>query len=150
MASLVTDILTNIKSVMATTLGGTYQEIPYVYDLSKNNDRTAELGYSARVLDGTPASGVNRVYTMDHRFELILTHSIVRGGSQDTNITTAITTMHNKADEIFKAMIHTKISLSSTVLDISVPTFSEPEIFERQKIVALRFQVTVKYRSALT
>jgi hypothetical protein len=145
--SIATDVLTNITSTVATTLGSDYQLLQYVYDVSKNNERTAKQGYGVRPLSASSADGVNRVYTMAHGYEVILTDSLV-SGRNDAGLTTSIKTMLDKADEIFKALVSTKVGVSS-VLNIFEPAISEPEIFEDKKIVVLRLQFVVLYRSAL-
>ena len=148
MSALVSNILTQTKSVISTELGATYQELPFIYDVSKNNLRRAEKAYGVRPLSALPTEGVTKVYTLDHDFEVILSDTFARGDS-DSQRETALNTMYDKADEIFKALIATKINLAATVLHVFGPTLSEPEFFDDNKMVILRMQYTVKYRSTL-
>jgi hypothetical protein len=148
MAAIVSDIVTAIKASCATTLGASYQELPFVYSVTENNERTARLAYGVRPLGGESASGVNRVYTMDHRFEILLADTVARC-QNDTQKSSAILTLFNKADEIFKVLVNTKISLPSTVLNVTGPSFGEPELYADNKFVVLRMQVSVLYRSSL-
>ena len=37
MSTIITDLVGGIKTTMGTTLGGSFSEIPYVIDISKNN-----------------------------------------------------------------------------------------------------------------
>jgi hypothetical protein len=147
--SVASDIITQLKSICASTLGGTYQELRHVFNLINNDIRSGRLAYGVRSLAGNSAEGVNRVYTMDHGFEIILTDTIARADS-DAQRQTAIATMYDKADAIFKAIVQTKVNLPTTVLNVFNPTLLEPEFFDDEKMVALRMQVTIKYRSSLT
>lgn len=147
MSAIVGDILTNVRAQAASILTG-WQRLPYVFDVSKNNSTRAKLAYGVRALDASPADGVNRCYTLDHRFELILTDTIARG-NDDSLIETSIGTLFDKSDEMFKALVHTKISLPLVVLNISSPSLLPPELYEKEKIVAVRMQFNVSYRSAL-
>jgi len=148
MSAIVANIVTESKTLIATLLGAGYQELQYIYDVSKNNVRVAKLGYGVRPLGASSAETVNRSYTMDQGFEFVLTDTIARG-ADDSGITTSIWTMLDKADEIFKALIQTKINLPLVVLNIFDPSLSEPEILDEKGFVVVRMQVLVKYRSAL-
>lgn len=149
MSAIVQNIITQAESLASTTLGATYQRLPFVYDVTKNDVRHATLAYAVRPLSAIPAETVTKVYTLDHEFELILTDTIARAVSDDER-RSALNTMYNKADEIFKALVNTKINLASTVLLVTSPSMSEPEFLYDHKFVVLRMQFTVKYRSALT
>lgn len=151
MSDHVSNIVTNTKELIATTLGATYQELAHVYEVTKNNIRNAKLAYGVRSLSADPVSTVTQTYTLDHLFEIILTDTAPRSGTSDAQLQASFMTMFNKADEIFKAMVNTKISLPLSVLNIFDPRILEPEIIDGEtKMAVLRMQVTVKYRSALT
>ena len=145
--AIVSDIITQAESLASTTFGATYQRIPYVYDVSKNDLRGSKLGYGVRPLAAITADGVTGVYTMDQDFELVLTDTIARPMDDDER-RTALNTMYNQADTYFKALVNTKINLASTVLNVFSPSMSEPEFVD--KFVFLRMQFKVKYRSSLT
>lgn len=148
MATFVSQILTQIKAIIAAELGNTYTELPRIYDLSKSDLRRARLGYGVRPLDATPAETVVRAYTLDHGFEIILTDTIARDDS-DAQRETVLNTMYDKADEIFKDLVNQKINLATFVMNVSQPSLSEPEFIDENKLVILRMQFIVKYRSAL-
>lgn len=148
MSTIVQDILTQTKALAATTFGATYQELRYVYDVAKNDIRSGRLAYGVRPLSAATSAGVTRVYTMDHVFELVMTDTAARTDS-DENAEDALNVMYSKADDLFKAMVNTKISLASTVLNVFNPSISEPEFIDDQKLIVLRMQFTVMYRSAL-
>lgn len=148
MSTYVSQIITQTLSVISTELGSTYQQLRYVYDVEKNGLRGAYLAYGVRPLDASSAETICQNYTFDHGFEVILTNTIARTDS-DSQATTALGTMYNKADEIFKALVNTKINLASFVLNVFDPSMSEPEFLDDQKYVVLRMQYKVKYRSQL-
>lgn len=149
MANIVEQIITGVKAVAVAQLGSTYREIPFVYEVEKNNVRTAHLGYGLRPLAADFTTSVNRSYALDHRFELILTNSVARTDSNAQHLT-ALNTMYDQADEIFKDLVQTKVGLPTLVLNVFDPSLSEPELLDENKIVILRMQFTVKYRSSLT
>jgi len=149
MSARVSTILTNGKAVIAALLP-TWHELKYVYDVSKNSTRDARLGYAFIPLDGvTPDSQVNGSYTMDHRFEVIITDIIVRGKS-DSEIQTSISSLMDTADNIFKDLVNTKVGAPTIVLNVFSPSISAPEILEAKDLLVIRLQVTIKYRSLLT
>jgi hypothetical protein len=149
MATIVQDIIDNSKSLALTILGPTYKELRFVYSVDKNDIRSAEKAYSVRPLDASEADSTVRVYTVDHRFELVLTDTIGRS-DDDSQRTDALNTMYDMVDEIFKEFINKKLNLAATVLNVFGPNISEPEFVLDNKLVILRMQYTVKYRSALT
>ena len=148
MATIVENIVDNSKSTAATVLGAGYKELRFVYAVEKNDIRSAEKAYSVRPLSAIPAESTVKAYTVDHQFELVLTDTIGRS-DDDTQRTDALMVMYDKIDEIFKAFINTKLSLPATVLWVSSPSISEPEFVLDNKLVILRMQYTVKYRSLL-
>lgn len=148
MATIVGDIIDSMKSIIATELGATYQELKYVYNVEKNNLRSMEKAYGVRPVDAATAESVTKAFTLDHSFEIILTDSVARTDT-DVQRTDAIKVMYDKGDEIFKDFINTKIALPLVVLDVRAPSISEPEFVDDNKMVILRFQTVVKYRSNL-
>lgn len=149
MSAHVTNILTALNLQAATTLGVTYKQLAYVYDVTMNNTRAGYQAFGWRPLDALPSDTVTRMYCLDHRFELILCNSMGRR-SDDGEITDSLGTMYDKTDELFKALVHTKLSLPAIILDVRAPSLSAPEVYERKNLVVLRMQVSIKYRSALT
>lgn len=150
MADIVGTIIANAKSTIATTLGGTYRELKYVYDPSRNDINSAKLAYG--VVPGAASTGEGqalRAYTLDQAFQVVLTDIIARDDEGDGQRTTALLTMYNKADEIFKALVNTKMGTPTYVLAVSNPALSEPEFLSNNKIIVLRLFLNVKYRSAL-
>jgi hypothetical protein len=147
-ASIVADIRAAILAQMAITLGATYRVTPYVFEADRNDLRQGKLGYNCRALGASPSEGVNRYFTMDQGFELLFTDSFANDATDDDK-QTSIDTMFNKADEVMKAMVNTKVGVG-TVLFVSEPTYLDPEILLNAKLVALKVQFVVKYRTAMS
>jgi hypothetical protein len=148
MAAIVQNITTSGKDLIATLLGSTYKELRFVFAVEKNDIRSAEKAYGFRPLEASTAETTVKTYTLDHRFEVVLTDTIGRS-DDDVQRTDAINQMYNNSDEIFKEFINTKLGLPLTVLNISEQSISEPEFVLDNKLVILRMQMTVKYRSSL-
>lgn len=148
MATIVQDIVTNVNSIAATVLGASYHQLRFIFSVEKNDIRAGEKAYGCRPLAAIPAESVTRHYTLDHDFELILTDTIGRS-DDDTQRSDALNTMYDKADEIFKELVNTKVGLPLVVLLLTSPSLAEPEILNDQKLVVLRMNFTVRYRSAL-
>lgn len=149
MATTVADILTESRSIASTTLGATWQRLQFIFDVTKLNERTGKQAFGIRPLGAVPNETVTKSFTQDHDFELILSDTFARGQS-DIQREEVLDVMYDRQDEIMQQMVLTKINLSSTVMNVSQPTISEPEFFDDNKLVVLRTQYTVKYRSLLT
>lgn len=149
MASIVSDVLSGIKTVAATQLGGSWQLLRNWFEVEKNDIRSAALAYNARPLSAIPVDGVMKYYTVDQTFEIILTDVVTRGHG-DSERETTLLELYNQADDIFKALHNTKVNGTAGVLLVSQPSLSEPEYLEDKKIVVLRMQFVVKYRGATT
>lgn len=149
MANIVEQIIDESKSIATTTFGVTYQELRFFYDVEKNSVRGMRLAFAIRPLSASPAESVVGVYTVQHSFELILTDSVARA-DDDSQRETALDTMYSQADEFFKAIINSKINLPTIVLIVESPSFSEPEFVDDNKLVILRMQYDVRWRSSTT
>jgi hypothetical protein len=149
MSATTSSIYTAILGVVATNAGASYQELPYVINVEKNDLRRIKNGYGVRYLEANASEGVTRHYTLDQRFEIILTTSNPRK-NDDSDLLTATATLYDLIDDIFKDLVATKVGLPSLVLLVYEPSISEPEYLNDNDFIVLRHQVTVKYRSSTT
>lgn len=117
--------------------------------ISRNaaRDASESKGYGFRPLEADAGEGVMKAYTLDHRFELVLAKRLAKG--DDDEVETDLGTLYDKADEIFKDIVYDKIGLPALVINIFAPSIGQPEVFAKQKLVAIRMQFTIKYRSNL-
>lgn len=148
MSAIVTDILTGILAICATACSTGYQEIHFVREPQKNGERGGKLGYGARTLEADTAESITGTYNLDHKFEIVLTDTYGREDS-DYKTRSALNTMYDKADEIFKRIVTTKAGAPTYVLIVNEQSISEPEYFETDNIIALRMRVNIRYRNAL-
>lgn len=148
MSAIVNDIITELKSICSTVLGAEYQLVPFIFDVSKNDSRRSEKAFGVRSLSGTPSESVTKYYTVDQGFEIVLVDTIART-ADDSQREDVIGVMYDKADEIFKEIVNTKINLAVNVLVVNGPELSEPEFYDENKLVVLRVGITAKYRNIL-
>lgn len=149
MSSTVSSVMTALLSTIATAVGTGWQELVHVQDLSKLNERTAKKGYGMRPMDATAVETPIRSYTLDHAFEIVLTDTLARV-ENDEEYRAVLATLYDKADEVFKRIILTKLGLPSLVVNVTGPSISQPEIGPKKIFIALRMRVLVKHRSAIT
>lgn len=147
MANHVERIKDELNTIAAASYAGA-SKIRYLYDLSKNDSRTPAKGYGVKVLSGVPTDTLTKSFTIDQDFELILADTIART-HDDEQREEVIDRLFDRADDIAVTATNTKVNLSSIVIDVSAPSYGEPEFFDENKIVALRTQFTVKYRRNL-
>ena len=146
---IVADIRAAILAQMSTTLGADYQVLPFVFTEDRNDARRGKLAYNCRPLGASPSEGqVNRSFTEDQGFEMILSDTFAVDVT-DVQKLASIDVMFDKADEIMKAIVSTKLGLSAVVLFVSSPSYSEPELLRGAKMVLLRIQFIVKYRTQI-
>lgn len=150
MSAIANQLVVNTKAICSTACGAGYQELAHVYEPRRNNARQAKKAYGVRIGNAEPASSVTTVYTVDHIFEIILMDTVARVVDKDTELQDAITTILDKADEIFRRLVQTKVNLQQYVLGVFDQRISAPEIIEGEtKMVQVILQVSMKYRNAL-
>lgn len=147
MSTVVGDIHSAIKTLAASVLGASYQELKHIYAPEKNDLRNIKSAYGVIHGAASYADGVTRVYTMDQEFTLVLVKRAIRRDSDD-DLQTVINELYNKADDFLVQSFLTKLSLSSTVLIVDQPAISEPEILDNE-CVLIRVSFNVKYRKAI-
>jgi len=149
MANIVSQIVSAAKSQISTTLGATYSELDFEVDLDRNNFRTNDkrYGFLPREADTTETT-INRFYTLDHRFEIILTQRAdIR--QDDSDLRTVREDLYDQMDEIFQVMHLQKLGLTNVIMLIDGPTVEEPEYLEDNRLVVLRGSVIIKYRQSI-
>jgi len=145
--TVVGDIHAAIKAQCASSFVSGV-ELKRVYEPEQNDFRHPNIGYGVRHLSGAPASGVTRVYTIDHSFEVMLAKRFISRDSDDDKQAT-FNQLYESAHLLFVDMINTKLGLPSSILNIEQLSLSEPEILSNE-VALLRAQFVVKYRQALT
>ncbi len=150
MGTVVKDIFDGVESTVQTALSFTAaNKLRHVFDLSMNEFRTIKDSYGLVRQTGSEVSGVTRVYTMDHDYQLILTARVIKR-MDDDDVQEAIDLLYNRADEVYKALINTKAGVPSKVLAVFGQSWGEPELLDENSLVLLRVGFTIKFRQALT
>lgn len=147
MATTVASIITQMKWITATQLGGTWKELQHVNDLTKNDMKTGMRGYGVLTGEGVRASGTLGSYAMDQEFTLILMDHTGKG--DDAAVEAKSSDLFDKHDEIMKRFIRTKLNLSPTVLLVDFAGVGKPELINGTEFVAIRQQVLVKHRQLI-
>ena len=147
MANIVEQICTQIKVIASAQLGASYTEMRRVFEPDQNDFRTATKSYGVRPLGASSSEGVLRVYTLDHRFEILLMRSVVERNDDSLRLA-AIYELYDKASEIFKNLEATKINLASIVLVVNDPAMDEVERLTNNTVL-LRQSFNVKYRESI-
>jgi len=149
MSAIATQVLESIKTTVGTTLGATFKELPFVLSLEKNDQRRLAKGYGVHYLDAADTASIVRAYSLDHRFEVVLTDQFIRQ-TDESELFATKANLYEKAEACLQTLLYTKAGLSALVLNVFNPTISQPELIQDGAGVALRFQLTVKYRTELT
>lgn len=119
--------------------------------MKKNNIRQVKLGYGIKPGQADPTDTVVRSYTVDQKFDILLTDVFARAADTDNQVQSAVLTMYDKADEIFKHFVNTKVNLAAYVLMCFDPTILEPQVIDGEaRFVLLTMQMTIKYRNDLS
>jgi hypothetical protein len=148
MATTVSDILTQAKSIAAAKLGASWHELPSATNLASNDVRRGAKGYGVRPLGAASAPTVTNAYALEHVFELVLMDKNPRKDDESQAVA-VVCDLYDKQDEIFKQMVRAKLNLGATVVNVSGPSLSEPEFINGREFVALRQQFNVLYRQAI-
>lgn len=148
MSTIVKQIAEAIESrILAKT---SYRELDYKLDITKNTFKGNKKRYGVIPKAGSTVEGVNKVYTMDHGFEMILTTSYVNASNNDADQIAKTFDLYDKADIIFKDVFLSKAGLPTIILNIVGIGLAEPEYIGEHHLIVLRSEFTVKYRNSLT
>ena len=147
MSTIVKSVYDALKSQVSTTLGATWSELSYLFNVEQNDRKEARKGFGV-----IPGAAVNnpsilKTYTLDQTFEIILTQTNTNELKDDDKINALLDDLYNQASEIFKDTLNTQLGIPTIVFTVSDPNMNEPEFTENY--IVLRIQVTVKWRESL-
>lgn len=147
MATTVTSILDNAKSLASGILGNSWRELRRVWELERNDGQDAYQAYGVRPEAAARSEqGIIGNETLDHAFIFVLSNAIARD-EDDSEKLTVLGDLYDKADQIFKKFVQVKMNLSGTVLKVDERTIDEP-LFANGAVY-VRFRFIVKYRQTL-
>lgn len=148
-----TDIVQQITDGMtleiATTLGATYKELPYIYDVAKNNFRTSKSRYGVRPLSTSEINGVVKATTHTQAFEVVLTEGYIESAIGDSKIQQMALLAFENMYTLYQQIVKSKAGIPNSVLLVGDLAISEPEILEEDKVLILRASINILYRIEL-
>lgn len=140
----VSTILTSLESQVATTLGASWSELEYVYDLEANTQSNNDYRYGIGASSGSSVSGTNKAVTVDFGFFVVLTRCFVNRSS-DEKQRTILSEIYDKFEDINKNVFQKKLS-NANILLVSELSYDAPEIVG-DSTIAVRVNFTIKYRN---
>lgn len=149
MSNLVENINDALTTLVGTELSTGYSVLNYIHTIEKNFLNGSKNRYGVRPLNASSASGVTRVYTLDHSFQIIITSEYINSGVDDIAQREETFVLYDKMDEVFKAAYLTKVGLPNTILNIDNISIQEPEYLDAHNVVVLRADFNIKYRQAI-
>ena len=147
-SSDVLDLVSNISTRVEATLSG-FSQLSHLYDLTKNKFKKADNKYGVLPLDAQEVSGVTKYYTVDQRFQIILTTSYESDQKTDADLRGKVKTLQDYCHDVYKDLYDTRCGLNSVVLNVKDIAIDEPDLLESDKVVAVSASFTVTYRRQL-
>lgn len=121
-------IYDSLVSISEDTLGVNWQRLKKVFDPTQNDFRNIELGFGIRHDAATPDTDATKVFVLSHKFEILLADRSANRDS-DLAIQTRLNSLYDKADEIFKECVRTKINLQF-VTHVDNLSFAAPQVLD--------------------
>jgi hypothetical protein len=148
MSSLVSTIITGIETRLAAVLT-TYDPLRYYFDLEKNDYAGNNSRYAVIPKEVESQAGVVRSVTVNQGFQIVLTSGYRNNPKSDTDLQAVVKDLYDKMDDVLNDLFLTKLGAPSVVLLLTLNGIEEPEILEENKVIALRMNLTVRYRRDL-
>lgn len=143
----VSSILTSLETQVASTLGASWSELEYIYNLEANTISNSDFRYGIGSTTGQSVSGVNKALTLDFGFFVVLTKNFVNRSS-DEKQRAILSSMYDSFEDINKNVFQKKLS-NANILLVSELSYSEPQVVN-DATLALRVDFTIKYRNQTT
>jgi hypothetical protein len=143
----ISSILTSITSQVSTSLGGTWSELEYIYNLEANNTKNIEKRYGVGTLNGASVGGTTKAITVDFDFFIVLTKNFVNRSS-DENQRTLLSEIYDEFETINQNIFQKKLN-NANILLVSDLSYDEPEIINDNGI-SVKVNFTIKYRNPTT
>lgn len=140
----VSSILTSLSSQVATTLGASWSELEYIYNLEDNTQSNNDYRYGVGASSGTSVSGTNKAITVDFRFFVVLTRNFINRSS-DENQRTMLSAIYDQFETLDQNIFQKKLN-NANILLVSELDYEEPEVVG-DNTLAVRVNFTIKYRN---
>jgi phosphotransferase system IIB component len=146
--NLVEQITTGIEDRLAAVLTD-FSPLRFYYDIEKNDYKGNTNRYGVIPQEIESQSGVTRSVTVNQTFQIVLTTDYRNDPKSDMDLQTKVKELYNKMDELTHDLVLTKVGVPSIILLITLSGYEAPEILEEHKVIALRMDLTVRYRRDL-
>lgn len=144
MATIVQDIISHLESETATILGVSFSKLSHVLDVGKNKFKGSNKRYGVRPLGMVQNDDINRAYTVDQTFEVIITNGYKSSKLiSDMDQQTKGIELQQYGHDIF-LRLKTTNGLAD-IKQIFNMDMGEPEHDEDNKVVIVRMSFSVKY-----
>lgn len=148
MATTVSTIYDNLKTIVSANVPSGYLELKAPRVLEDNDSRVLTKGWGIRFLDGPTVETITKAYTIDQGFELIFTRTNPRQ-VDESDIESAEKELFDAATDVLIQVVHGNLNGTAGVSKVSAPDFSEPELLDNKSFIALRVQIIITYRQSL-
>lgn len=129
----VEQVYDGLVTTCETVLGVNWQRLKKVFDPSANDFRNIEQAFAVRHGAAAPDSDITTVFILSHTFDIILADRAANRDS-DLAIQERLNVLYDKADEIFKECLRTKLGICFVTL-VTGLRFGEPELLENGAIL---------------
>lgn len=146
MASIVEDIVTQMKAQIATEIPGR-SESRYVWSLETNSYRTNKDLFAVRPLGGSSVPGTNKTITIDQTFEVVLSTEFKNKGDNDASLQDAIFALHQDVEILYRFAYQRKFNIQR-VLVVNSVEIAEADIDNGNNIVSISSRFNIKYRTS--
>lgn len=145
---VINDLRDNILDRVLFCLGSAYSKLSFSHNIESNKFNQAKKRYGVNALSASQTNGVINSNTLNHSFEIVLTDTYQCGQElNDENRHDVAGNLFDKALSIYKDLQKNKNALTTNCLIVNEFSSDEPEYFEEEKIVILRFKLNVKYQN---
>ena len=121
------DITNSIAAEIVAELGVSYNTLPFLEDVSKNNFRSNNNRYGVRALGASEVPGVTKNVHITQSFEVVLTKGYYESNLGDEKQTEVAYDNRENVLDIYKRLVNTRAGIPGTVLNIQNLVVSEPE-----------------------
>jgi len=142
----VSSILTSLNTQISDTLGNTWSELDYVYDLEKNKKDRIDLRYGVGASSGDTVSGVTKAATFDFNFFCVLSKCI-NNKLSDQNQRTTLSAIYDQYENIVVNVFQKKLN-NSNILLVSGISYDDPEVIH--EAITVRMNFVIKFRNRTT
>lgn len=145
----ISSLVTSIKTRVSTVLGGTYSELGYALDITKNSLKGNEKRYAVLPKSASEVSSIIGFITLDQEFEVIITDNYINTSMSDSKAQDKAITLQDLALNIYNDLIQTKCGSPNTCITVSNFSLSDSQFLEKDSVVVQSMTFKIKYRNQI-